>query len=161
MNTRQIDILNDYFLHSALHLTTLEEQCLRRLCAKDLSIRELHVIEAVATLQASEKNTMAEIAKYLHLSPASLTTAVNVLVKKEYLERQYSPFDRRVIYVHMTEKGSEANRCYLEFEHRMIRSVTEDVDEATADHLIEILVRLREFLESGTAEPADAETPED
>ena len=154
MNTRQIDILNDYFLHSALHLTTLEEQCLRKICAKDLSIRELHVIEAVATLQASEKNTMAEIAKYLHLSPASLTTAVNVLVKKEYLERQYSPYDRRVIYVHMTGKGQEANDCYLEFERRMIRTVTSDVDEETADRLIEILGRLSDYLEGGAAASA-------
>ena len=41
MNKKQIDILNDYFLHSALHMMSLEEQCLRKVCADDLSIREL------------------------------------------------------------------------------------------------------------------------
>jgi len=149
MNKKQTDILNDYFLHSALHLLTLEEQCLRKSCASDLSVRELHVIEAVAALAESGKNTMAEIARYLHLSPASLTTAVNVLVKKEYIVRDYSPVDRRVIYVRLTEKGAEANRSYLDFVRDMICRVTENVDEQSADSMIEAMLKLSEYLEGG------------
>lgn len=150
MNKKQTDILNDYFLHSALHLLTLEEQCLRKSCAADLSVRELHVIEAVAALSESGNNTMAEIARYLHLSPASLTTAVNVLVKKEYIVRDYSPVDRRVIYVRLTEKGTAANRCYLDFVRDMICRVTEKVDEQSADSMIEAMLRLSEYLEDGS-----------
>ncbi|MBQ8332981.1 MAG: MarR family transcriptional regulator [Clostridia bacterium] len=154
MNKKQIDILNDYFLHSALHMMTLEEQCLRRVCAEDLSVRELHVIEAVSVLQTQHKNTMAEIAKYLHLSPASLTTAVNTLVRKEYLEREYSPTDRRVIYVDTTERGAEANRKYLDFVRKMIWYISRDIDEQTSDTMIEAIMKLSEFLESG-GDPAD------
>ncbi len=149
MNKKQIELLNDYFLHTALHTMTLEEQCLRNTCAKDLSVRELHVIEAVAALTESETNTMAEIARYLHLSPASLTTAVNVLVKKGYIAREYSPRDRRVIFVRLTEKGKEANRSYLDFVRQMIYRITEDVDEASADTMIAALLRLSEYLENG------------
>ena len=150
MNKKQTDILNDYFLHSALHLLTLEEQCLRKKCAEDLSLRELHVIEAVEALSESGKNTMAEIARYLRLSPASLTTAVNVLVKKEYLVRDYSPVDRRVIYVRLTEKGKAANRIYLDFVREMICCITEDIDEQSADRMIESLMKMGEYLEEGT-----------
>lgn len=149
MNKKQSEILNDYFLHSALHLLTLEEQCLRKNCAEDLSIRELHVIEAVSALTENGKNTMAETARYLRLSPASLTTAVNVLVKKEYIIREYSPVDRRVIYVRLTEKGEEANRRYLDFVRDMINRVTENLDEQTADGMIESMLRLCEYLEEG------------
>lgn len=141
--------MNDYFLHSALHLMTLEEQCLRKSCAKDLSIRELHVIEAVSALTENGKNTMAETARYLHLSPASLTTAVNVLVRKEYLIREYSAMDRRVIYVRLTEKGAEANRCYLDFVRKMIYEITKELDEQSADTMIEALFSLSEYLEAG------------
>lgn len=149
MNKKQIDILNDYFLHSALHMMTLEEQCLRKVCAEDLSVRELHVIEAVSVLRSQHRNTMAEIAKYLHLSPASLTTAVNTLVRKEYLERDYSPADRRVIFVETTEKGAEANRKYLDFVRQMIWYISRDIDEQTSDTMIEAILKLSEFLESG------------
>ena len=147
MNKKQIDILNDYFLHTALHLLTLEEQCLRKACSKDLSIRELHVLEAVSSLRGSGRNTMAEIARYLHLSPASLTTAVNVLVKKEFVTRSYSPVDRRVIYVELFESGEEANRKYLDFVRDMIRTVGRDLDEENTDAMIASIISLTEYLE--------------
>ena len=147
MNKKQIDILNDYFLHSALHLLTLEEQCLRKACSKDLSIRELHVLEAVSSLRSANRNTMAEIARYLHLSPASLTTAVNVLVKKEYVTRSYSPVDRRVIYVGLSGSGEAANRKYLDFVRDMIRTVGRDLDEENTDAMIASILSLTEYLE--------------
>ena len=126
---------------------TLEEQCLRKACSKDLSIRELHVLEAVSSLRGSGRNTMAEIARYLHLSPASLTTAVNVLVKKEFVTRSYSPVDRRVIYVELSESGEEANRKYLDFVRDMIRTVGRDLDEENTDAMIASIISLTEYLE--------------
>ena len=147
MNKKQIDILNDYFLHSVLRLISQEEQCLRRVCSPDLSIRELHVVEAVACLQADSRSTMAEIARYLHLSPASLTTAVNVLVKKGFLDREYSAEDRRVIYVRLTETGEAANRKYLDFVRNMLYEVSSDLDEDVADQMIEVLLRLSDYLD--------------
>ena len=155
MNKKQTDILNDYFLHSALHLLTLEEQCLRKTCSRDLSVRELHVLEAVSSLRSSGKNTMAEIARYLHLSPASLTTAVNVLVKKEYVTRSYSPADRRVIFVGLTPAGEAANRKYLDFVRDMIRAVGRDLDEESTDAMITSILNLTDYLEK------NAETAED
>ena len=152
MNKKQIDILNDYFLHSILRLISQEEQCLRRICSPDLSIRELHVIEAAACLHAQARSTMAEIARYLHLSPASLTTAVNVLVKKGYLEREYSSEDRRMIYIRLTEEGEAANRKYLDFVRNMLYEVSSDLDEDTADKLIEILLRLSDYLDRAQEE---------
>ncbi len=152
MNKKQIDILNDYFLHSALRLISQEEQCLRRVCSPDLSIRELHVVEAVACLQADSRSTMAEIARYLHLSPASLTTAVNVLVKKGFLDREYSAEDRRVIYVRLTETGEAANRKYLDFVRNMLYEVSSDLDEDVADQMIEVLLRLSDYLDRALEE---------
>ncbi len=150
MNKKQFDLINDYFLHTALHLVTLEENYLRQICASDVSLRELHVIEAVACLQNIGKNSMAEIARYLKLSPASLTTAVNVLVKKKYLVREYSPSDRRVIYVHLTERGEQTNERYLVFVKDMIREVGDVLDEQTADRLIEFIYKLSDYLEEKT-----------
>jgi len=147
MNKKQTEILSDYVLHSALHMLTLEEQCLKHICASDLSVRELHVIEAVSCLAQSEKNTMAETAKHLRVSPASLTAAVNVLVKKGYLEREYSPVDRRVIYINLTELGYEANRKYLGFVRDLMVYIGEDLDEESADKMIDVLMKAVEYFE--------------
>lgn len=127
-------------------MLTLEEQCLKKLCSEDLSVRELHVIEAVSSLVPGGKNSMAEIAKHLHLSPASLTTSVNVLVRKEYLSRRYSTDDKRVIFVTLTEKGEKVNSCYLDFVRGMIMKAGEKLDEASADSFIDALIYLSEYL---------------
>ncbi len=147
MNKKQTEILSDYVLHSALHMLTLEEQCLKQVCSSDLSVRELHVIEAVASLTQSERNTMAEVAKYLRVSPASLTAAVNVLVKKGYVEREYSASDRRVIFVILTERGEDANRKYLDFVRDFLCYIGSDLDEEAADRMIDALMRAIEFFE--------------
>ncbi len=95
---------------------------------------------------------MAEIARYLHLSPASLTTAVNVLVKKNYVSRRYSPTDRRVIYVDLSETGEEANRKYLDFIRDLIGEVSRGVDEESADSMISSILSLSEYLENNAGE---------
>lgn len=147
MNKKQTEILSDYVLHTALHMITLEEQCLKRVCASDLSVRELHVIEAVSSLSNAGKNTMAEVAKYLHVSPASLTSAVNVLVKKGYIVREYSPIDRRVIYITLTESGEVVNRKYLDFVRDLMLYIGRDLDEETADRMIDTIMKAVDYFE--------------
>ena len=147
MNKKQTEILSDYVLHTALHMLTLEDQCLRHICAGDLSVRELHVIEAVSSLSPAGKNTMAEIAKYLRVSPASLTASVNVLVKKGYLGREYSPLDRRVIYITLTESGEEMNRKYLDFVRDLMVYIGRDLDEEVADRMIDALMKVVDYFE--------------
>lgn len=147
MNKKQTEILSDYVLHSALHMLTLEDQCLRHICAADLSVRELHVIEAVSSLSTAGKNTMAEIAKYLRVSPASLTASVSVLVKKGYLDREYSPVDRRVIYITLTQSGEAMNRKYLDFVRDLMVYIGRDLDEETADRMIDALMKVVDYFE--------------
>ena len=148
MNNKQTESLNDYVLHSALRLISLEEQYLKNVCEKNLSLRELHVLEAVSCLAPTHSNTMAAIARYLHLSPASLTTAVNVLVNKGYLAREYSADDRRVIYVQLTEIGADANTKYLAFVKKYVDFLAAGIDEAAGEVILETVARATEYLES-------------
>ncbi len=136
-------------------MLTLEDQCLKQICASDLSVRELHVIEAVSSLASKDGNTMAEVARYLHVSPASLTAAVNVLVKKGYTEREYSSSDRRVIYVRLTERGEAANRKYLDFVRDIICYIGADLNEEAADGMIDAIMKMSEYFEKA----ADGEAP--
>ena len=147
MNKKQSEILSDYVLHSALHMLTLEEQSLKHVCTEDLSLRELHVLEAASSLSSGGMNTMAEIAKYLRVTPASLTAAVNVLVKKGYLYREYNTADRRVIRINLTERGLEANSKYLDFIKCFLQYIGRDLDEETADKMIDSLMKAVDYFE--------------
>jgi hypothetical protein len=49
----------------------------------------------------------------------------------------------------LTEKGIDANRSYIDFVREMICRVTENVDEQSADSMIEAMLKLSEYLEDG------------
>ena len=148
MNKEQALILNDFFVNVFNQILAWEDQTLKKTGKKDLSVRELHVIEAVDTLKSEKQNTMANIAKLLAVSPGSLTTSVNVLVKKGYLTRSYSEKDRRVVYVDLTDMGKEVKLIHTKFHEEMIMSVDDALKSDEFDILISALTKLKDFFAS-------------
>lgn len=90
MTDAQRIYLNDFFVHVFNRILVWEEHALSQVGAQDLSVKELHVLEAVSDLTVQARNTMTAIAEALSIRVSSLTTAVNTLVRKGYLERAAS-----------------------------------------------------------------------
>lgn len=105
-----------------------EEQGFKELGFKGITLREVHVLEAVFELLKSDDNRMSEIAKFLSITPGSLTTAVNCLVKKGYLVRENKPDDRRVVMIMPTEKAKEVYTAHSRFREKMIAEIIEHAD---------------------------------
>ena len=82
MNESQREELNYFFVHVFNQILAYEEQALNGMGARDLSVKELHVLEAVGGLTAAGRNTMTQIADALAIRVSTLTTAVNTLVRK-------------------------------------------------------------------------------
>lgn len=137
--------LNDFFVHVFNKILAWEEQALSRVGASDLSVKELHVLEAVHDLTERGQNTMTAIADTLSIRVSSLTTAVNTLVRKGYLERGGEPGDRRIIRIRLTGKGEEANRLHSQFHAKMIEGVAQRLDDTDLEILTASLRRLDQF----------------
>ena len=148
MNKQQEKQLNEFFVHVFNKITIWENQMIRRVGAKDLSVKELHVIEAVSELGQAGQNTMTAIADSLAIQVSSLTTSVNTLVRKGYLARQADAKDRRIIRLVLTEKGEEANRLHSEFHAQMIHSVAEHCTEEEMEVLTQSLGQLNRFFQN-------------
>lgn len=148
MTEQQQEKLNDFFVGVFNQILAWEGQTIRNIGVEDLSIRELHVIEAVSDLCKLGKNTMANIAKHISISPGALSVSVNALVKKGYLERSYTTQDRRVIYITVTEKGKEVNKYHEKFHYEMIQAVGEQLEENELNALFASLDRLKVFFKS-------------
>ena len=58
MTAQHEERLNDFFVHIFNKILAWEEQALSRVGSRDLSVKELHVLEAVAELTARASNTM-------------------------------------------------------------------------------------------------------
>ena len=66
----------------------------------DISNNDMHIIEAVGI---EEPRNMSTVAAKLMVTVGTLTTAVNSLVKKSYINRVRSEKDRRIVLLSLTE----------------------------------------------------------
>ncbi|WP_373867048.1 MarR family winged helix-turn-helix transcriptional regulator [Thermobrachium celere] len=120
----------------------IEQQALRSKDFNDLSITEIHTIEAIGMYG---DKTMSEVAEKLNITVGTLTVAVNNLEKKGYVERRRSEEDRRIVYVHLTNKGKLAYRMHEKFHSAMINEVVEGLTDEEEKILISSLEKLNNF----------------
>lgn len=137
--------INYFFVHVFNQILSWEEQSFRESGISGITLRELHVVEAVSSLLKKNENRMSEIARYLSITPGSLTTAVNSLVKKGFLKRESLSGDRRVVMIVPTEMAERVNEIHSEFHKKMIDEVLNEIDEAQAEVLIKTLEGLSQF----------------
>ena len=109
---------------------------------KDLSNNDMHVIEAVGL---GEGKNMTSIARELKITVGSLTTAMNSLVKKQYVERYRSKKDRLVVFVKLTDKGVRAYQHHEEYHRQMSQAILDRLDDEELSVLLKTLDILKGF----------------
>lgn len=118
--------LNEVLVKLFRDINTIEEKAIRTGEYNDLTVNDMHVIEAIDTKEA--KN-MSSVARALSVTTGTLTISVNGLVKKGYVERVRSEEDRRVVLISLTEKGRAAHAQHKAFHQQMINAITEGLSE--------------------------------
>lgn len=135
-------IINDFFVRIFNKILALEEHAIDE---ADISVNEVHIIEAVAELAQCGESTMKNIAKRLNLTPGATSVAVNTLVNKGYLRRENGLEDRRKIFIFITEKAQKAEEKHRNFHADMIHSIATHLNEGELETLSKSLISLEEF----------------
>lgn len=112
---------------------------------KDITNNDMHVIEAVGTGNGSN---MSSIAKKLNITVGSLTTTMNNLVRKKYVERRRGEKDRRVVLIKLTERGIAAYKHHENYHRQMTEEVVSRLNEKEMPVLMKMLDGLTEFFSS-------------
>ena len=81
----------------------------------------------------------------LNITVGSLTTAMNSLVNKRYVERHRSEEDRRVVLVKLTEKGVKAYHHHEDYHRQMTQAILDKLDDTELPVLVKTLDALSEF----------------
>ncbi|MEY8446001.1 fatty acid biosynthesis transcriptional regulator FabT [Enterococcus ratti] len=135
--------VNDYLVSVFNDILTIEESELKKSQFKDLSITEMHTIEAIGMYK---KKTTSEVAKELSITVGTLTTAINKLVKKGYVERIRSEDDRRVVKLGLTKKGKLLYRVHQHFHREMVKNILDGMAIEEQHVLLAALKNLHDFL---------------
>ena len=75
--------IDQVLVHLFNDILRIEEESLHRRGVHGLSMREIHVLQAI--MESGEENTMSAVAARLHVTVGSLTVAINTLVRKGYV----------------------------------------------------------------------------
>ena len=136
------ETVNEILVRLFANILDIEEKCLKIGDFSDLSISEMHVIDNIGI---DKERTMSDTAKDLKVTSVTLTTAVDNLIKKGYVERRRSVEDRRVVKIKLTEKGIDAFKSHEDFHKDLVISALQQLDSNEETLLIKVLSNIDVF----------------
>ena len=137
--------LNEVLVHLFNHTLKIEEESLIKDEFKDISMTDMHIIEAVGD---GEPKNMSSIARIVGVTVGTLTIAMNNLVKKGYVIRTRSEKDRRVVLISLADKGKKAFRRHEEFHLQMVQAMRQGLDDEQCRVLMQAMKNLRTHFEA-------------
>ena len=135
-------MINELLVQLFNDVIQIEEHSLKNGVLSDLSITEIHTIEAIGMYKES---TMSEVAQKLKITVSTLTTAINKLIKKGYVERKRIEEDRRVVLVKLTKRGKLAFRLLERFHREMVNTAIDGLNLEEEEILISSLNKINHF----------------
>jgi DNA-binding MarR family transcriptional regulator len=135
-------VLNELLVETFNDILQIEQKALKDGVLNDLSITEVHTLEAIGMYGS---RTMSEVAQDLNITVGTLTSAINKLVKKEYVERQRGEEDRRAVMIALTRKGKLAYRIHEKFHQDMIEKTINGLTKEEEKVLVKSLEKLNRF----------------
>ncbi len=139
------ETLNELLVRLFKDIMEIEGRCLVTDPYTDISYNDFHIIEAIGT---KEPKSMSAVAKLMNVTTGTLTKAMDGLTEKEYVIRERSKQDKRVVWVYLTEKGKAAYKHHEEFHWRMISHIKEGLNDKELPVLIYSLAKLVDFFQS-------------
>lgn len=121
----------------------VEEKELCKSTFSDLTIKELHAVDAISMY---DHQTVSQVAKKLHLTPGTMTSMTDRLIRKGYVERKRDEGDRRVIRLYLTRKGRVLYRAHRAFHNMMVKGFLKDMDEEELKVVNKAITNLEDFL---------------
>ena len=137
-------LINEYLTSIFNNVLVIEEVSLRGSRFKDISIKEMHTVDVIGNFSDV---TPSFVSKELMVTLGTVTTCLNNLERKGYIERIRSDQDRRVVYLHLTKKGRLLHRLHKRFHKAMVEKIIDGMSPEEIDVMGKGLINLYQFLE--------------
>ena len=120
----------------------LEDEAIKASEFSDLSRAEISAIMAIGT---GRPKTMTHVANILEINVSTLTTTINKLVKKGYVERLRDDKDRRIVKIGLSEKGIAAATERDSFMGELLRGAVEQVEPDKLRYFISAIDNINQY----------------
>lgn len=137
------DMINQVLVHLFNDLLRLEENTLRRE-GVTLTMREVHILEAVCAAEGNE-DTMSALAAQMRVTVGSMTVAIATLERKGYVVRRRSRDDKRRVHVVPTEQALAVEDLHRRYHRRMTQAVLDAVPGDQLDVFVQGLKAVNDY----------------
>lgn len=141
--------LNTLFVTLFQDILNIEEKALITGEFQDITINDMHVIEAIGI---GEPKTSSAVAKQLSVTVGTLTKAIDRLTKYDYVLRERSEADKRLVLLSLKEKGIRAFNHHQKFHEDMIQAVISQFNREEAEFLAKSVDGLINYLKDSDQE---------
>ncbi|KRN33257.1 MarR family winged helix-turn-helix transcriptional regulator [Weissella halotolerans] len=135
------DALRDVFNN----VSWIEEASLHGSDFKDISLKEMHIIAAISMY---EKARASEVARTVHLTPSAMSSAIDKLVQKGYVQRRRSEADRRVVKLALTHRGRVVYRAHAAFHRNMTHWLIDSLSDHDAQVVEAAIMHLQDYVQN-------------
>lgn len=136
------ETLNELLVGLFKDLMEIEARCLITEEFSDISINDMHIIEAIGVDEAKRSGT---VAKLMSVTMGTLTKAIDGLTRKGYVNRVRSDEDKRVVKLSLTDKGRSAYYHHEQFHVHMIEHIKDGVTDSELKVLVNSLAKLSDY----------------
>ena len=93
--------------------------------------------------------TLGDLATRHHVTPSTMSRAVDVLVKRDWVDRRSDPEDRRQVILTLTEEGRAAHTAMQDHTQEVVARMIAQLGDDERARLYEGLAILRKLLDEG------------
>ncbi len=134
-------VLNELLVDVFNQILSIEQEELKKVGVV-LSITEVHVLEVISKV---EEATMGNVAKKLRVTLGTLTTSIDRLVKKGFVQRKVDQTDRRKVLIELLEPATEVLTKHEAFHDDLLRNLSLETTVNEDELLIKSLKNLNEY----------------
>lgn len=139
--------INEMLVTTYRSIGVIEEAMLKDMSSGQLSISEMHMIEAIGRDKEAGR-IITDIAAELNVTMPSVTMAIKKLEKKGYVLKRRCSEDGRRVYVSLTKEGLRADIAHRYFHRQMVKTLVTKLSAYEKETLLNCLRELNTFFKS-------------
>ncbi|VTZ93587.1 MarR family winged helix-turn-helix transcriptional regulator [Limosilactobacillus reuteri] len=91
--------------------------------------------------------TISQVAEKLHLTPGTMTSMADRLIRKGYVERIRDKDDRRIVRLRLTKRGRVLYRAHRAFHNMMVERFLKGMNDEEMKVVKKALQNLEDFVD--------------
>ncbi|KZN94789.1 MAG: MarR family transcriptional regulator [Bacillaceae bacterium] len=143
MDRKKIDELIERYIKVSFIVTKRAEELVKCEIDPDITNEQHYLLRYI---HQKERCTSTELANVFRVNKSAITAMINRLVEKGFVQRIRDEKDRRVIYLALTEKGSNLFASTEERVHKVVGSFITKFSEDEIESFIQTYEKLANVL---------------